>query len=230
MSSRVIKIKPDEAKEKFGGVISRMAIQLFVEKDYETTKKKLNESFEILDLKEIKSLVHTLKTNARYMCSEEFATECIEIENAVKEGQQDIPKLKELFPIFMKDFDLLYEEALKVYPDLTDADDEEDEESDERNENDNYKGNIKPEDVVEGDRSGVGEIVSPCPTPVKIQPAQDSGLSNKCSETYDTVPDLMFNNKPKAIPKLTNELRNLENPKPSSFGLAKITQNCIDFI
>jgi chemotaxis protein histidine kinase CheA len=168
----LITIKPAEARRKFGKLISNMAVNLFIEKEYEVTKKRLNDAFDIMDCKDIKNVVHSLKTNARYMCAEDFAIECQAIENCVKENHENIEKLKEIFPSFMQDFDCLYEEVLKYYNEKQGHESD----SDDGNEGDDGEGDVDNDQMVN--------------SLTEHKPTGENEIAHRDSEKNDLVLDL----------------------------------------
>lgn len=114
-TKKEIKIDEEEAKENYGDMIFEKSITILVEKEYETTRRNLQEAYDSKDSSRLKHITHTLKTNARFLCSENFALECQAIESCTKEGLVNWEKVVELFPQFMEDFDLLFKEAEKIY-------------------------------------------------------------------------------------------------------------------
>jgi HPt (histidine-containing phosphotransfer) domain-containing protein len=107
MSKKII-IDVEESKESFGEETFESMLKMFVDGYYETTVRNLQDAFSAQDRGSMKHLTHTLKTYARFLCSEEFALECQAIENCVKEGAEDWEKIGTLFPQFIEDYAILY--------------------------------------------------------------------------------------------------------------------------
>jgi hypothetical protein len=112
-----INIDVEEAIDNYEEAIFEMNIKLFVEESYESNKAGMIAAVENRDEKKLKMLTHTLKTNVRYMCVENFAMECEAIENCTKDPP-DWPKILSLFPTFLAHFEVLYKKVKKIYDDM----------------------------------------------------------------------------------------------------------------
>ena len=111
-----IKIDSEEAIDNFGNEIFEQSILLFVDESYNNVKEGIKKALEEKDKNKIKILTHTLKTNARYQASENFALVCQVIESESKEP--DWIKMNNLITDFFEDLDIFYTECLKFYKEI----------------------------------------------------------------------------------------------------------------
>lgn len=110
-----IQLRYEQAIHKFEAEIVNVIIQTFVTQEYKVMKENLKRAYESRDIKELQACLHTMKLKAKYICAEEFAEDCIVIENCIKENPEDSTRLTQLFPEFMADYDLLYAEVELCY-------------------------------------------------------------------------------------------------------------------
>jgi hypothetical protein len=113
--TRDIKIKPDDSKDNFGDELFEQLIINFVEKDYEEKKALIEEAHQAKDCQKLYFVVHSFKTTARMLCIEDFALECQEIQDYSHTGKEDWEKLNLLVPLFLKDFETVYNDAKAIY-------------------------------------------------------------------------------------------------------------------
>jgi hypothetical protein len=112
---RDIRIKPEDSKDNFGDELFEQLIINFVEKDYEEKKTLIEEAHQNKDCQKLYFVVHSFKTTARMLCIEDFALECQEIQDYSHAGKEDWEKLNLLVPLFLKDFESVYNDAKAIY-------------------------------------------------------------------------------------------------------------------
>ena len=134
----------DSAIDDFGEETVQFCVAQFLEKTYNELKTIIPQLYQAQNYKEIRGKMHILKTNSGYMGAANFSALSKEFETACKFESLDVPKINELYPIFMTNLDKLYEK-LKIMnkekfeggqeEEIEQEKDKEPEESKENNEN-----------------------------------------------------------------------------------------------
>ena len=93
--------------------IVKLALSEFVNKTYKVLKENIPIYYVNKNYKDMRTLVHNLKTNSCYMGADKFSELCAEMQHDCE--KQNGPGIDKNYVIFMDKLDKLYKEAIGVY-------------------------------------------------------------------------------------------------------------------
>lgn len=118
-----IKLNKQLAIDEYGQETFEFSVNHFIEEEYNEHFERLNKAFENKEGFEFKSVVHTMKSTAKYLTAMNFADQCARFEQWSKPGYVTWEPIIKNFDILVENFKRVYDAVKVFYDELNNPDD-----------------------------------------------------------------------------------------------------------